>query len=102
MEPHFHQKHVALDPRLAAEVAIKLDASWQDVTIQAPDRVLLKAWLFTPRLATRRAVLFVHGRSGNRQATLVRAQSFLRAGYARLLVDQRGSGCVWRRVVRSA
>lgn len=92
IDGHFVRKHVPIDPHRATEVANKYDASWQDVTIQASDRVSLKGWLFTPRLANRRAVLLVHGRGGTRQHMLVSAQAFLAAGYTCLLIDQRGSG----------
>ena len=92
IDGNFVRQHVPIDPHRATEVVRKCDASWQDVTIQASDRVPLKGWLFTPHRANRRAVLLVHGRGGTRQHMLVSAQSFLDAGYTCLLIDQRGSG----------
>lgn len=92
IDGHFVRKRVPIDPRRAVEVAHKWDASWQDATILASDRVSLKGWLFTPRRRNGRAILFVHGRGGTRQHMLHSAQAFLGAGYTCLLVDQRGSG----------
>lgn len=92
IDGHFIRQQVPIEPHRATEAASKSEASWQAVTIQASDRVPLKGWLFTPRRANSRAILLVHGRGGNRQHMLVSAQSFLRAGYTCLLIDQRGSG----------
>jgi len=92
IDGHFVRQYVLIDPHRATEVAYKYDATWQDVTIQAPDRVSLRGWLFAPRRANRKAVLLVHGRGGTRQHMLVSAQAFLEAGYTCLLIDQRGSG----------
>jgi pimeloyl-ACP methyl ester carboxylesterase len=92
IDGHFVRQHVPIDPHRATEVANKCDASWQDVTILASDRVSLKGWLFTPRRRNGRAILFVHGRGGTRQHMLHSAETFLGAGYTCLLIDQRGSG----------
>ena len=92
IDSDFVRQHVQIDPHRATEVARKCDASWQEVAINASDRVPLKGWLFTPGTANHRAVMFVHGRGGTRHQMLARAESFLRVGYTCLVIDQRGSG----------
>ena len=74
IDGNFVRQRVQIDPRRAIEAASN-DASWQEVAINASDRVPLKGWLFTPGTANQRAVMFVHGRGGTRHQMLARAES---------------------------
>ncbi len=79
-------------PSAADSIATHDDASWSDVTVTAPDGVVLDAWLFTPRHANRSAVIALHGVGDTRSGMLGHVDFLLRAGYTVLAPDCRGHG----------
>jgi predicted acyl esterase len=93
IEAHFDRQRVLIDPNRAADLSIEGQASWEDVSIRAADHVWLRGWLFIPVRGSRpAAVLLVHGGRLSREQMVTRARWFLKAGYACLLIDQRGCG----------
>jgi alpha/beta superfamily hydrolase len=80
------------DQSRAEAVTSEHHASWENVSIRAPDGVVLRGWLFTPQNPRGRAVVLVHAGLGNRHDMLGRAALLLDKGYTCLLVDQRGCG----------
>lgn len=67
-------------------------AELQDVSIQAADAVVLKAWYIHPREFNGSAVVLLHGITDNREGVAGYGKLFLDRGYAVLLPDARGHG----------
>ena len=66
----------------------------------AGDNVMLRGW-WIPKPGSRKAIIFAHGRNGNRATYLALAKPLWDAGYNLLLFDLRGHGqsdsapCTW-------
>src|SRR5271170_7145149 len=64
----------------------------EDVSVSAADGAILKGWYVKPDVWNRATVILLHGVADNREGVTGYALIFLRAGYAVLLPDSRGSG----------
>ncbi len=64
----------------------------QNVSIQAADGVVLKAWYIHPKAFNGSAVLLLHGITDNREGVAGYGRLFLEHGYAVLLPDARDHG----------
>lgn len=82
----------APDQRLAALVAARAGASWQEVEQRGVDGVVLRGWLFRPPQQTRRAAILLHGVGDSRRGMLGFAEMLLKQNDAVLLPDSRGHG----------
>jgi alpha-beta hydrolase superfamily lysophospholipase len=63
-----------------------------EVSIEALDRVPLRAWLYAPRRSNGHAVLALHGVSANRRSLIGNAELMVAAGYTVLTPDARAHG----------
>jgi uncharacterized protein len=69
----------------------ELGLAYEDVTLHASDGVRLSAW-YVPAPDARRALLYLHGNSGDLHGWVGAAVPFVRAGCSVLLLDYRGYG----------
>ncbi len=80
------------DDAVAQALADATRARWQAAAVTAPDGVVLRAWLFTPRAANGSAVILLHGVGDTRKGVLNHANYLLSAGFTVLAPDSRGHG----------
>jgi len=66
--------------------------NFTDVSLTAPDRVILRAWLLEPQTENRDAVILLHGVSDNRMGMYGFGKWLLSKKYAVLLPDARSHG----------
>lgn len=64
----------------------------RDFSVTAPDGVVLKGWLFSPKTAPRGVLVLVHGKDINRQHFVEAAGRFVAQGVAVVAYDQRAHG----------
>jgi hypothetical protein len=64
----------------------------QDVSITAPDQVILRGWLLRPTTSNGNAAIVLHGLADNRLGMIGYAQLLLAHGYTVLLPDARAHG----------
>jgi hypothetical protein len=76
----------------ARTLAGACDASWEAVSVAAPDGLILRAWLFQPTGWNGHAVLALHGFTDSRRGMLDHARLLLEDGFAVLAPDSRGHG----------
>jgi dipeptidyl aminopeptidase/acylaminoacyl peptidase len=76
----------------AVLVREKYHADLQDVSIQAADGAMLRAWFVRPMEFNGNAVLLLHGITDNREGMAGYGKLFLDHGYAVLLPDARRDG----------
>lgn len=74
------------------EIARRLNADLEDVSVVAPDNVVLRAWLVRPEPGNGDAVVLLHGLGDNRFGMSGYAQLFLAHGYSVLMPDARAHG----------
>ena len=67
-------------------------AELKDVSINAADGIILKAWFASPDNDNGSAVILLHGVSDNREGVAGYARMFLKEGYRVLLPDARAHG----------
>ena len=89
--------HPSRLPLVQRETLALLSAPWslhsvEDVSINAADGAVLKAWFVEPRKANGNAVILLHGVGDNREGAIGYARFLLQAGYAVLLPDSRAHG----------
>lgn len=72
--------------------AIYPQASWKNVSLQAPDGVSLQGWLVQPGEPSGRCIVLLHGITDTRNGPLSFAPMFLDQRYGVLLPDARGHG----------
>jgi len=77
---------------IAAAVQNQFQAELQDVSIQAADGAVLKAWYVHPHTFNGSSVILLHGITDNREGVAGYGKLFLAHGYAVLLPDVRGHG----------
>ena len=87
-------RHLPLRHRQAitATVQNQFQAELQDVSIQAADGAVLKAWYVHPHTFNGSSVILLHGITDNREGVVGYGKLFLAHGYAVLLPDARGHG----------
>jgi uncharacterized protein len=87
-------RHLPLRHRQAVAAAAhdKFQAELQDVSIQAADGAVLKAWYIHPHTFNGNAVVLLHGITDNREGVAGYGGLLLEHGYAVLLPDARGHG----------
>jgi len=76
----------------AQPVTHAMNANLSDVSITAPDHVILKAWAIRPHQPNGDAVLLLHGVGDNRLGMTGYAQLLLAHGFTVLLPDARAQG----------
>lgn len=64
----------------------------EEVSIQAQDGAVLRAWYFEPSTVARNAVILLHGLGDTRKGMSGQAELFLRHGYNVLVPDSRAHG----------
>jgi len=74
------------------EVAHRLDADLDDVSVTGPDRVTLNAWSIHPNHSSGDEVILLHGLADNRIGMTGYAQLLLAHGFSVLLPDARAHG----------
>jgi hypothetical protein len=74
------------------QIATTDHATASEITIQATDGIVLRAWTLVPAQSNGNAIILLHGHQNNRGMLLDRADLFLRHGYAVLLPDARDHG----------
>jgi uncharacterized protein len=86
--------HRPLHYRTAVLVTVhnQFQAELQDVSIQAADGAVLKAWYIHPRTFNGNAVVLLHGITDNREGVAGYGKLLLEHGYAVLLPDARDHG----------
>jgi uncharacterized protein len=77
---------------LASDLAARHGVTRRDVTLMAPDGVLLRGWWFTRDGTARGSAVLLHGVATNRSAMLGFADLLLGDGYRVLAVDVRAHG----------
>jgi uncharacterized protein len=82
----------AVDESQAREMACIYQAEVQNVSIQAHDKIALRAWLFTPRKRNSNAVILLHGLSDNRVGMTGYAELLLNHHFTVLQPDARAHG----------
>lgn len=82
----------AADTQQAERMAANDRAVLAEVTVNASDGEVLRAWSIRPVAGNGDAVILLHGQSDNRSGMLGPASMFLRHGYAVLLPDARAHG----------
>jgi len=87
-------RHLPLRHRQAITAAVQnqFQAELQDVSIQAADGAVLKAWYVHPHTFNGSSVILLHGITDNREGVVGYGKLFLAHGYAVLLPDARGHG----------
>jgi uncharacterized protein len=80
------------DQSRARDLAAEHHATIHDVSIQAPDHITLRAWLFTPDRPNTQAVILLHGLSDNRLGMTGYAELLLDHNYTVLTPDARAHG----------
>jgi pimeloyl-ACP methyl ester carboxylesterase len=87
-------RHLPLRHRQAITAAVQnqFQAELQDVSIQAADGAVLKAWYVHPHTFNGSSVILLHGITDNREGVAGYGKLFLAHGYAVLLPDARGHG----------
>jgi uncharacterized protein len=89
----FHPAKVSIDRKSTAqEMAARIGATLQDVSIKAEDGIDLQAWFARPRQVNGNSIILFHGIGDSRQGMLGFAEMFLSKGYSVLLPDSRGQG----------
>ncbi len=79
-------------PAVLAAAHNQFQAALQDVSIQAADGTVLKAWYIHPHTFNGNAVVLLHGITDNREGVAGYGRLFLEHGYSVLLPDARGHG----------
>lgn len=79
-------------PAVLAVAHNQFQAALQDVSIQAADGAVLKAWYIHPHTFNGNAVILLHGITDNREGVAGYGRLLLQHGYAVLLPDARGHG----------
>jgi len=74
------------------QVAVDLNADLKNVSINAEDKIQLRAWIIQPRHSNGDAVILLHGLADNRTGMTGYAQLFLADGFTVLLPDARAHG----------
>ena len=82
----------ALHVRRVRPVPVPSFATWREVSIQARDGAVLRAWLLTPTAANGDCVVTLHGVADGRTGTLGLARLFVENHYVVLMPDGRGHG----------
>ena len=85
-------QHPTPAPAIAEALSRQTGASWQAVQVASGDGVVLRGWLFTPRLPNGAAVIALHGVADTRLGMMAHAAFLVRAGYTVLAPDCRGHG----------
>jgi fermentation-respiration switch protein FrsA (DUF1100 family) len=80
------------DQRFVRDAVDNLHADLRDVSIEAQDGAVLRAWYVVPQNANGAAVLLLHGMGDNRTGVAGYAKLFLAHGYRVLLPDSRAHG----------
>ena len=70
----------------------RLDATVEEIVVQAPDGVSLRGWKVHPAQASNQWVLLFHGQSDNRAGMLGQAEVLLRHNYGVIMMDSRAHG----------
>jgi alpha-beta hydrolase superfamily lysophospholipase len=78
--------------RKADAVFAQAGATRSDVSVRAPDGVMLRGWTVRPRSRNGDWVLLFHGVADNRAAMLGYAPFLLRDGYSLVMIDARAQG----------
>lgn len=76
----------------ARRIAAVNRAQFSEVSVEAADHAVLRAWSIVPAAGNGDAVLLLHGQADNRAGMLGPAAMLLRHGYSVLLPDARGHG----------
>ncbi|KAA6460838.1 alpha/beta fold hydrolase [Acidobacteria bacterium AB60] len=76
----------------AQDMAVRDNASFQELSLRAADSADLRAWLLQPAAWNHDTVILLHGQSDNRAGMLFNADLLLRHGYSILLPDARAHG----------
>ncbi|HEY7405959.1 MAG TPA: alpha/beta fold hydrolase [Candidatus Angelobacter sp.] len=79
-------------PAVLAAAHNQFQAQLQDISIQAADGAVLKAWYIHPHTFNGNAVILLHGITDNREGVAGYGRLFLEHGYAVLLPDARDHG----------
>jgi len=80
------------DESRAHDFAQAHHATLQEVSVQTPDQITLRAWLLTPENPNADAVIVLHGLSDNRVGMTGYAELLLDHGYTVLMPDARAHG----------
>jgi uncharacterized protein len=80
------------DETRAHKMAAVHDANLQELSIQTPDKITLRAWLLTPNQANSHLVILLHGLSDNRVGMIGYAELLLNHHYTILQTDARAHG----------
>ncbi len=78
--------------QLPSQDPAAFDLPFQDVTLTTQDGEMLAAWVVPPPSDEGAVVIYVHGRSGNREQLLPQAAALYEAGYGAVLFDVRKHG----------
>jgi pimeloyl-ACP methyl ester carboxylesterase len=81
-----------VDHRFVADAIHNLHAKIRDVTMQARDGAVLRAWYVEPATPNGSSVILLHGLGDNRAGVAGYAKLFLLHGYRVLLPDSRAHG----------
>jgi pimeloyl-ACP methyl ester carboxylesterase len=82
----------AADQSRARDLAQAHHATLHEVSLQTPDHITLRAWLFTPDHPNANAVILLHGLSDNRLGMTGYAELLLDHQYSVLMPDARAHG----------
>jgi pimeloyl-ACP methyl ester carboxylesterase len=85
-------RRAVADRPVFASTAARFGAALQDVSVTAPDGVVLRGWFARPAEDNGDAVILLHGIGDNRDGMTGFAELFLSKGYEVLLPDLRAHG----------